>query len=79
MNHYKPVKSEFKKKACLLLAFLFVGCSKPCDDFAALTCSSAGEESAACAKAQKHAQRAPGIEQEVCAQALELAQTLKRK
>jgi len=54
-------------------------CSNPCDDFAALTCQTVGADSAECARARSYAKHAPSEEQKICAQALELAKTLKRR
>ena len=79
MNPCKTVEKARFGLLCALAVIFFIGCSKPCEEFAQLTCKTAGEDSAACEKAKGYAQRAPGVEQKVCAQALELAHTLKRK
>ena len=72
---------SFSVKLILLVGIVagLSACNKPCDDFADLACKTSGEDSVQCVRAREYAENAPGIEQPVCTQALELANTLKKK
>ena len=83
MNRSKPNELSYRCFASFLLVMLIVGsgvgCARPCDEFADLACNTTGEKSKECAKARDYAERAPGAEQKICAQALKLASALRRK